>query len=306
MRNIFVDILIQEAKRSPNLFLLTADLGYRALERFQEKFPERFINVGIAEQNMIGVATGLALAGKIVCVYSIVPFVTFRCFEQIRNNISHNNLNVNIIGLGGGFSYGDQGISHNTTEDLAVMRTLPNFDILYPGDKFEAELVINMMFNDDNPAYLRLGKCPIKTAYKTKPTLNKGEGIVVKEGNDVTILSVGNILENVISAACRLDDNGISAQIVSFPCIKPLSHEYIKNIAKKMIPIFTVEEHGEIGGFGSTISEILMESCYSNILFKKIALSDISHDTIGSQEFLREKNGLSADAIYLTIRKYVK
>jgi transketolase len=306
MRTVFVKILIEEARQDSNLLLLTADLGYRALEEFQDEFPDRLINVGVAEQNMIGVATGLALSGKNVCVYSIVPFVTFRCFEQIRNNISHNNLNIKIIGVGGGFSYGNQGMSHNTTEDFAVMRTLPNFNILCPGDKIEAELVIKAMFNDAKPAYIRLGKAPNISVYETIPKFKIGEGLTVKEGHDITILSVGNIIENVIQVAKKLDEKGVSAQVISFPYIKPLNYGYIENIAKNMKPIFTVEEHGAIGGFGSSISELLMESKFSGVFFKKIALPDICHNTIGSQIFLREKNGLNVDAILNNILNYVQ
>jgi len=295
MRNIFIKKLISEAGKNNNLYLLTGDLGYNAFEPFQDKFPERFINVGVAENNMIGIGSGLSLCGKKVCIYSILPFLIFRSLEQIRNNICHNNLDVKLVGVGGGFSYGNQGISHNTTEDLAIMRSLPNMLVLSPGSRVESELAINAMLKHDGPAFIRLGKAPKEEYINSLPNYRLGDGLVVKEGEGISLLSTGNITPDVIKLAEKLDLEGFQIQVISFLSIKPINHQFIKNIARTSRAIFTIEEHSIIGGLGSAVSEILIESEYSNILFQRIALDDKCHKTIGNQEYLKNINGLGID-----------
>jgi len=295
MRNIFIKKLISEAEKNKNLYLLTGDLGYNAFEPFQDKFPEQFINIGVAENNMVGIGSGLALCGKKVCIYSIIPFLIFRSLEQIRNNICHNNLDVKLVGVGGGFSYGNQGISHNTTEDLAIMRSLPNMLVLSPGSRVESEVAIDAMLEHDGPAFIRLGQAPKKEYLNSRPNYRLGDGLVVKEGVGVSLLSTGNITSDVIKLAEKLDLEGFQTQVISFLSIKPINHQYIKNVARSSRAIFTIEEHSIIGGLGSAVSEILMESEYSNILFKRIALDDKCHKTIGSQEYLKNINGLGID-----------
>ena len=204
MRNIFIKKLISEAEKNKNLYLLTGDLGYNAFEPFQDKFPEQFINIGVAENNMVGIGSGLALCGKKVCIYSIIPFLIFRSLEQIRNNICHNNLDVKLVGVGGGFSYGNQGISHNTTEDLAIMRSLPNMLVLSPGSRVESEVAIDAMLEHDGPAFIRLGQAPKKEYLNSRPNYRLGDGLVVKEGVGVSLLSTGNITSDVIKLAEKL------------------------------------------------------------------------------------------------------
>jgi len=166
MRFVFVNKLINYSKKNKNVYLITSDLGYRAFEKFAKLFPKRFINVGVSENNMIGIAAGMAASGKKIFVYSILPFVVFRSLEQIRNNIVHNNLDVNIIGAGGGFSYNVQGISHNTSEDISVLRSLPNLSIHNPGSRLEAEFILKSMFKSNRPSFARLGKSPEIDFYK--------------------------------------------------------------------------------------------------------------------------------------------
>ena len=171
MRNIFIKELIKESRNDKDIFLITADLGFRSFEVFKKEFPDRFINVGVSENNMIGLSAGMALKGKKVFAYSILPFLVYRCLEQIRNNICHNNLNVKLIGGGGGFSYAKQGISHNTSEDLSIMRSLPNISVFNPGSKIEAELVIKTLFNMTSPSFARLGKIPEIEYYKKNQSI---------------------------------------------------------------------------------------------------------------------------------------
>jgi transketolase len=306
MRNIFIKNLIKFARQDKDMYILTADLGFNALEPFKDEFPDRFINVGVAEANMIGIATGLAMMGKKVCVYSIVPFVTLRCFEQIRNDVCWHNFNINLIGVGGGFSYGNQGISHNTTEDIAIMRSLPNMSIFSPGDKIEAEAMANIALNHNGPTYSRLGRAGNKQIYTNDPVFKIGKGAVVKEGNDLTIISTGNIIETVIEVAESLEKLGHSVRIISMPCIKPLDKDIILRSAKETKAVFVIEEHSVIGGLGSAAAETILESNYSNIDFKRIGIADEFPDKIGSHQFLRDNYGLSVKDITTTILKYLR
>lgn len=306
MRNIFVKNLIRMAKQDKDLILLTGDLGFRAFEEFVQKYPQQFYNLGNAEANMVGVAAGLTLAGKKVCVYSIAPFITMRCYEQIRNDVCQPNLNVNFIGVGGGFSYGRQGFSHNTIEDLAIMRVLPNMTVLCPGDKVEAKLAVREAFKSTSPVYLRLGKAGEKKIYLRQPKFKLGQGLLVESGNDLTLVSIGNIIEDVLTVADRLKEQGLSVRIISMPCLKPFDQRIILKAAKETKAIFTVEEHSLIGGLGSSVAETLLEKDYSDILFKRFAVPDKYCLEVGSQSYLRKINGLSVEKITNDILKSIR
>ena len=255
---------------------------------------------------MIGVGTGIALQGKKVFVYSILPFLVFKCLEQIRNNICHNNLNVKLIGGGGGFSYSVQGISHNTSEDLSIMRSLPNMSVYNPGSRIETELAMQTIFDTHSPSFIRLGKAPKNDYYEKKPKYKNGDGLLIKNGNDLTIFCSGNITEIVIDAANKLKNHDINAKIISLICLKPINSKFIiSQISSKNI--VTVEEHSEIGGLGTAIADILMNNNLSHhIPLKKIALQDRSHKEIGSQNYLRKLNGLDCDSIVREIIKLIK
>jgi len=296
MRQAFVKAILEAAKKDKRIVLLTGDLGFSVLEEFQKRFPKRFFNVGVAEQNMIGVAAGLALSGKKVFVYSIIPFVTLRCFEQVRNDICYQNLNVKLVGVGEGFSYGVLGMTHFSLEDIGAMRNLINMTVICPGDPVETELAVKQSVNFPGPLYLRLGKSGEPIVYSKQPDFEIGKGIIVKEGRDIAIIATGNMLYNGKQAAEKLQENGISVRLISMHTIKPIDKEIILRAAKETKAIFTVEEHNIIGGLGSAVAEILAESG-SNVLFKRIAVPDNLIKDIGSQNYLREKFGLTAEAI---------
>ena len=305
MRNIFIKELIKESRIDKDIYLITADLGFRSFEVFKQEFPDRFINVGVSENNMIGLSAGMALKGKKVFAYSILPFLVYRCLEQIRNNLCHNNLNVKLIGGGGGFSYAEQGISHNTTEDLSIMRSLPNISVFNPGSKIEAELAIKTVFKMSSPSFVRLGKVPKIEYYKNKPSYKAGDGLLIQNGKDLTIFSSGNITEVAVEVANKLRNHDIHAKIISIICLKPLNKEsIISHISSKHV--ITIEEHSEIGGLGSAIADILCENALNNILLKKIALKDKCHTDIGSQKFLRKLNGLDSNQIVIKIINLIK
>ena len=257
MRFVFVKELIKYTKKNHNVYLITSDLGYRAFEEFSKLFPKKFINVGVSENNMIGIAAGMAANGKKVFVYSILPFVVFRSLEQIRNNILHNDLDVNIIGAGGGFSYNVQGISHNTSEDISVLRSLPNLSIYNPGSRFEAELIVKQMFKSKKPSFARLGKAPNEDFYQKK--INKISDTILTKGNHLTIFTTGNILENVYNSVKTLNGKGYKIKLISIPILKPIRENFIlNNINTKNV--LTIEENVNTGGLGSLIADIILKS----------------------------------------------
>ena len=304
MRFIFVKELIKYAKKNKNVYLVTADLGYRAFEDFKKLFPERFINVGVAENNMVGVAAGLALTGKKVFVYSILPFLVLRSLEQIRNNICHNNLDVTLVGAGGGFSYGPQGISHNTSEDISIIRSLPNIKVFNPGSRLETELVMKIIYKSKSPSFIRLGKCPEKDFYKKNIKLKIGDGLMVSNGKDITIFTSGNILENVYFAASKIKSLGFSIKLISLPIMKPINSKFIlANFNTKKV--LSIEENSSVGGLSSILSSIYVKKQLKNIKFESISLKDTVHKSIGSQKHLRDINMLSSEKIYKFIIKYL-
>mgnify|MGYP001430939053 CR=1 FL=1 len=304
MRFIFVKELIKKARKNKNIYLITSDLGYRAFEGFKKEFPQRFINVGVAENNMIGVATGLALTGKKVFVYSILPFLIFRSLEQIRNNICHNNLDVKLIGAGGSFSYGYQGVSHNTSEDISIMKSLPNLKIFNPGSKTEVKIVLSQMFKTKSPCLARLGKAPIIDFYKKKFLFKDNEGTILQKGKDLTVFTSGNILENVYKTVKKLEKEKYKICLISCPVVKPLSKNFIiKNIKTKKI--MSIEENTEINGLGYYISNCLINE-NKRINFKNIALKDIVHNKIGTQDYLRDINSLSVLKLYKLLKNFIK
>ena len=303
MRFVFVKELIKYTKKNRNVYLITSDLGYRAFEEFSKLFPKKFINVGVSENNMIGIAAGMAANGKKVFVYSILPFVVFRSLEQIRNNILHNDLDVNIIGAGGGFSYNVQGISHNTSEDISVLRSLPNLSIYNPGSRFEAEFIVKQMFKSKKPSFARLGKAPNEDFYLRK--INKISDTILTKGNQLTIFTTGNILENVYNSVTTLNRKGYKIKLISIPSLKPISKNFIlNNINTKNV--LTIEENVSIGGLGSLIADIILKSKKNrNINFHSLSLEDIIHNKIGSQEYLRKINKLDSESIIKTITKFI-
>lgn len=264
--------------------------------------------MGISEANMIGVAAGLALWDMKPYVYSIVPFATMRCFEQIRNDICYQNVDVKIIGIGAGLAYGALGPTHHSREDIAIMRALPNMTVVCPGDPVETELIVQESLNINGPMYIRLGKGNDPVVHKDKPKLRVGKGIILKEGKDITIIATGNILNNALISAHQLSEKGLTIRLISMHTVKPLDKDIILRAAEETKAIFTIEEHSIIGGLGSAVSEIIAEND-SKILFKKIGLPDSFEKVVGTHEYLRKVNNLVPEAmtdfIYSTYHKHI-
>lgn len=305
MRYAFIQQLTKLASKNKNIILLTADLGFTVFEDFAKKFPKQFFNVGVAEQNMIGVATGLALSGKTVFAYSIATFVTFRPFEQIRNDVSWHNVPVVIVGTGAGLSYGDAGFTHWAIQDLAIMRSLPNMTIIAPADVFEAEWATREAARLKSPVYLRLGKKGEPAIYKKQPKLVLGQGNWVKKGSDFVILACGNIVFNALKSAEILEKKGFSGTVISMHTLKPIDRKLIERLAKNYSRIVTVEEHSVIGGLGSAVSEILAQIQKPDAKLLILGVEDKFPEKLGSQNYLRKQFGLSPEKISLKIKNFL-
>jgi transketolase len=288
MRNAFVKTLTELARKDDRIFLVTADMGFSVFENFQEEFPNRFLNTGIAEQNTIGIAAGLAMSGKIVYVYSIIPFITMRCFEQIRLDLAYNNANVKLVGVGAGFTYGSMGSSHHAIEDISIMRSIPNMTVLCPGDPFETEELIKRSYEKNGPTYIRLGKNGEPIIHKNKNKIEIGEPISITKGNDLILITTSNTLELAKSWVDEWYQEGIHVNLISMPTIKPINQLSIKKLIDMKIPMITLEEHSIIGGLGSTISEIIAESGKS-VKFKRMGINDEFSHYVGGAEFQRKK-----------------
>ena len=258
MRTAFINALLDIAARDEDVWLLNADLGYSVLEPFAAVFPDRYVNVGVAEQNMIGVAAGLAMTGRKVFVYSIGNFPTQRCLEQIRVDVCYHHAHVVVAAVGGGFSYGQQGYTHHAIEDISVMRSLPGMRVAAPADGHETTALVCAFVDEPGPAYLRLGRAG-EPVYHEGPFSAPISGpIVVREGTDLAILSTGAILGEALRAADILAQSGVSARVVSVPLLKPFPDAALAGIVGDLDMVATVEEHSLIGGLRDTVAHLLL------------------------------------------------
>ena len=297
MRDAFTRALMREAAKDPKLTLITGDLGFGVLKPFWETYPDQFVNAGIAEQSMTGLAAGMAREGRTVITYSIGNFPTLRCIEQIRNDCAYHDANVKVVCVGGGFVYGSLGMSHHATEDMAIMRALPGVTVFTPGDPEEVEAIVPLMLKTPGTCYLRLGR-------GGEPTLHAGpitdwqvsQALTLREGKDVAILSAGGILTQTVGAADILAEKGVSAEVVSFPCIKPIDGEKIIQLAGRFQHIVTVEEHSIVGGFGSAVAEVLAENGACCRLHR-IGMPDVYSCIVGTQQYLRGEYDMDDKAI---------
>lgn len=305
MRDTFIKTLLELAKDDRNIELITGDLGFEVLKPFWTELPDQFLNAGIAEQNMTSLAAGMALEGKTVFTYSIGNFPTLRCLEQIRNDCAYHNANVKIVCVGGGFAYGSLGMSHQATEDIAVLRALPDVAVFAPGDAFETEAVTRAIANYQGTCYLRLGKGNTKNVHKNPVSLEVGKAINVLTGEKVAVFSTGAIFEEVEKACEELMSSGINPTLYTFPTIKPLDTETIINCASTHDLIVVCEEHNILGGFAGAVAEVMAENnCNAKLL--RIGINDEYSTHVGNQGYLRDKYGLSSKKIAKRISENIK
>ena len=288
LRTAFIDTLRELARIDDRIFLLTADMGYSVFETFRDEFPDRFLNTGIAEQNTIGIAAGLASRGKIVFVYSIIPFVTMRCFEQVRLDLAYNFMNVKLVGVGAGLTYGPLGSSHHALEDIAIMRSLPDMTVLCPGDPIETRELIKRSYEYEGPVYIRLGKNGEPKIRPDETRIEIGKSITVLEGNDLALITTSNMLETGKKWVEEWKQDGVNVSLISMPSLKPFDSSTVKNLIDKEIPIITLEEHSVIGGLGSIISQVIATTG-KPVKFQQIGINDKFSHVIGGHEFQRKK-----------------
>ncbi len=297
MRTAFIQELFEIAQKDPRIVLMVGDLGFGVVTPFMEELPQQFVNAGVAEQNMTGMAAGMALSGKIVFTYSIANFPVLRPLEQIRNDICYHNANVRIVAVGGGMAYGALGPSHHATEDLAVMRAMPNMLVVAPGDPVEARLATRALVEHQGPAYLRLGRAGEPVVHKQIPDFHLGKAIKMRDGFDLTLISTGGLLPEVVNAADILAAQGLDARVLSMHTVKPLDVEAILQAAKETQAIFTVEEHSIIGGLGSAVAEVLAEYDGPTPQFRRLGIPAKFSAEVGSQKYLRSLYQLDAPGI---------
>lgn len=293
MRNAFLDTLYALALNDKRINLIVGDLGFSVVERFAESIPGQFLNAGIAEQNMTGVAAGMAMMGKKVFTYSIANFPTLRCLEQIRNDVCYHKADVKIVSVGAGFAYGCLGVSHHATEDVAVMRAIPEMRVIAPADPVETVLATRALAADDAPCYLRLGKAGETALHQCEFDFKIGKAATLRNGSDVTIIGSGSILKCCMEAADMLAKEGISARVLSMHTIKPLDTEAVDKASEETRAIITVEEHSARGGLGGAVAEHIA----SNGLRARLGIMGLPNTFFreaGSQDFLRDVAGISA------------
>lgn len=302
MRTAFIKTLFEMAQKDKRIMLVVGDIGFGVVTPFMERLPAQFVNAGVAEQNMTGMAAGIALSGKIVFTYSIANFPIIRCLEQVRNDICYHEANVKIVSVGGGMSYGSLGITHHATEDIAIMRSLPNMVVVAPGDPVEARLATRAVVEHRGPCYLRLGRNGEPTVHRPDVDFQLGKTILVRDGKDLTFIVTGALLPEVIAAADSLRERRMTARVLSMHTVKPLDREAVLTAARETPLIFTVEEHSIIGGLGGAVAEILIEADLSYVRFKRIGLNDAFSNKVGDQNYLRAEYGLDAGGILRTVK----
>ena len=305
MRNAFLDELTRQAEADADVVLITGDLGFGVFEDFERRFPKQYINAGVAEQNMTMVATGMALEGKKVYTYSIGNFPSLRCLEQIRNDICYHDANVTIIGMGGGFSYGQLGMSHHATEDMSILRALPNMTLVVPGSAGEVCAAMQDLYRHQGPAYLRLDKSKFEGDAEAQD-FEIGRARVLRQGNDITLVSAGGILEEVLDAADALATAGIESRILSMHTIKPLDGESIDAAVRETRGIVTIEENTIVGGLGSAVAEHSLEQPTRPGFFKRIGLRDTYSSVVGDQKYLRRHYQMDSEFLVQTVKSLLQ
>lgn len=302
MRDAFSEMLVNLGKADSNVLLLNGDHGYALFNDFRRECPEQYINVGIAEQNMIGVAAGLARSGFRPIVYGLSAFIPIRVLEQIKLDVAHDNLPVIFIGDGAGFVYSHLGTSHQSIEDIACSRVIPNLSVYSPADRFEFMQCMNKAYNSNSAVYIRLGKADIGDIHQSKLNINCGElvRVIASKKNECSFIATGSMVKTAIEIANKFDNN---IEVWSVPFIKPINRLTVEKICRKSKAIVVLEEHSKYGGLGSLISEISSETHPVKIL--QIAVNDRFSDKCGSYDYLLKEHELDFSTVYENIHSFL-
>jgi transketolase len=302
MRNAFAAEITALAGEDERIVLLSGDIGNRLFDEFKKRHPKRFFNCGVAEANMVGVAAGLAASGFRPVGYTITPFITTRCLEQIRVDVCYHNVPVVLVGVGAGLSYASLGSTHHACEDIAFLRVLPGMAVLCPGDPWEVRQALRAAVKRDGPVYIRMGKKGEPAVHRDPPPFEIGRAIVVRDGGDVCLLAAGTILPVAVAAAERLAGAGVSARVVSFHTVKPLDEAALADAFDRFDVVATVEEHSLLGGLGGAVAEWLADHPGRRARLVRIGTPDAFVHEGGEHEHARAHVGLSAEAIAERIR----
>jgi transketolase len=306
VRDSFIARLEEIASGDPRVFLITGDLGFGVLDKFEERFPSQFLNAGVAEQNMTGLATGMALEGRVVFTYSIANFPTLRCLEQIRNDAAYHDANVKVVAIGGGFSYGALGMSHHATEDLAIMRAI-GIVVVAPGCDWEAAGAVDALVKKKGTCYLRLDRASAGTTGRRGERFELGRARQLRSGADLTLIATGGILGEVLAAADFLaNERRIHCRVLSMHTINPLDVPAILSAARETGGILTVEEHSLRGGLGAAVAEACLDNGVSPASFARLGVKGGFTSIVGSQEYLRHHHGLDRDAIAAKVEELLR
>lgn len=306
MRDTFVGRLLQLAESDSRIMLLTGDLGFGVLDRFAAKLPSQFVNVGVAEQNLTGVATGLALSGRVAFTYSIGNFPTLRCLEQIRNDAAYHHANVKVVAIGGGFSYGALGMSHHAMEDLAILRAIPGISVYSPGCLWEVEALVDALVAQPGTCYLRLDKSSAGRTGRDGEEFVPGAMRQLTDGADATIIATGGILGEALAAEQALRTEGIAARVLSCHSLRPFDVDSLRRAVSETAALVTVEEHVVDGGLGGLVAETCLELDAVPGAFARIGLRNGFASVVGSQAYLRAHYGMDAAAIVEAVRGAVR
>jgi len=306
MRDAFFKALFNVAKKDKNVILITADTGAICHDGFKKKLSNQYINVGIAEQNMIGVAAGLAMAGKIVYVYGIIPFVTMRCYEQIRVDLCCMNLPVTIVGIGAGFDYSTLGSTHHGTEDIALMRSLPEMTIYSPADNLAADMLAKLSYEGSGPKYIRLDRVGSPLIYKNKKGIDISKGFtVLKKGRQLYIIATGRMVYTAQKIVRGLSQHSIHAGLIDLFRIKPINGRMLWGAIKEVKYIVSLEEHFLNGGIGEAIGRLL-HAAGNRLKFKPIRIQNQFCKKYGAREHLQRSYKLDVDNVTKNIKEWIK
>jgi transketolase len=297
MRNAFADEITKLGAGDTRVVLLSGDIGNKLFDKFKHQAGTRFFNCGVAEANMMSIAAGMALSGLRPVIYTITPFTTTRCFEQIRVDVCYHNAPVIIVGTGAGLSYAELGPTHHSLEDLALLRSLPGMIVLAPCDEVELRLGLRAALGQHHPVYMRIGKKGEPMIHDRQPDFQLGKAITIREGQHVCLISTGNMMPVVLDAGNILDKKGVSARVESFHTVKPLDTDRLKEVFARYPLVAVVEEHGRLGGLGGTIAEWLASQDDPRGRMLSFGTDDIFMHEVGSQEYARRKFGLTAENI---------
>lgn len=295
MRNHFAEEITKLAAENKKIFLLSGDIGNKLFDTYKEKYPERFMNCGVAEANMMGMAAGLALSGYRPIIYTITPFVTTRCFEQIRVDVCYHKQPVIIVGVGSGLCYASLGPTHHSCEDIAIMRMLPEMSVMCPADPYEVRGAIRAALKHNGPVYIRMGKKGEPLIHNTIPSMELGQALTLSDGTDVCLLSTGVVMPMVQETAKKLKEHGLSARVVSFHTVKPLDQAMLRDVFKNFKLVVTFEEHSEHGGLGGSVAEWMTAFNDAKAKLIRMGTTDSFMHTCGDQEYTRKHFGLTSE-----------